>query len=212
MSDTKPPSPGSAAAQRDAMVWLEQAKSGDAEALGRLLDRYRDVLKRLAERQLFTRLAVRMDASDVVQQTFLEAHHGFGKFEGQTVPELLAWLQRILHHNILGLIRDHATLQKRDVRREQSLDDSHAASTQREELDARSSTPSQKVMRTEEEDRLLRAIATLPADQREAVRMRHLEHLPLAEIARRMGRTTLAVASIIKRGMQSLRKQFGQAE
>jgi RNA polymerase sigma-70 factor, ECF subfamily len=196
----------------DPQTLIEQARRGDAAALGRLLDTYRVALKRIAERQLFARLAVRMDASDVVQQTFLEAHRGFGQFEGQSVPELLAWLQRILHHNLLGLIRDHATLQKRDVRREQSLDDSRAAPAGRDLLPGHGSTPSQKVMRYEEEDRLLQAIATLPEDQREAVHLRHLQRLSLTEIAQRLNKTPVAVASLIKRGMQTLRKHFGIEE
>jgi RNA polymerase sigma-70 factor (ECF subfamily) len=195
---------------RTADELLEQARRGDREALGRLLETQRAALHRLAERQLDGRVAVRVDASDMIQQTFLEAHRSFQQFAGRDTRELVAWLQGILDHRIAGAIRDHTQLQKRNVRREQSLDDSHggAAPPLKQELDAGVSTPSQKAMRGEEAERLSRALTTLPDDQREAVRLRHLEGWPLADIARHLGRTPSATAGLIKRGMQALRRRL----
>ena len=68
---------------RFANALLEQARQGDQEALGRLLEAQRAALHRLAERQLDGRIAVRVDASDISQQTFLEAHRSFRQFAGQ---------------------------------------------------------------------------------------------------------------------------------
>jgi RNA polymerase sigma-70 factor (ECF subfamily) len=197
----------------DTIQLLRQARQGDEAALGRLLEQHRESLNRLAERQLQGRLAVRAGASDVVQQTFLEAHRCFGQFAGQGDAELLSWLRTILQHNIAGIIRDHALLQKRSVRREQSLADSHggAASTPPEPA-AKQSTPSQRAMRSEDADRLERGLAALPEDQREAVRLRHLEGWPLDRIAEHMGRSAAATAGLIKRGMQALRKQLGDKD
>src|SRR3954465_10127378 len=104
---------------------LEQALRGDREALGRLLEAERTALRRLAERQLGGRIAARVDASDVVQQAFLEAYRSFPQFAGRDARELAAWLQCILDNKIATAIRDHTLLQKRDVGREQqSMDDS----------------------------------------------------------------------------------------
>src|SRR5262245_25690395 len=91
---------------------LEQALRGDGEALGRLLESQRAALYRLAERQLEGRVAVRVDASDVIQQTFLEAHRSFSQFAGQETRELTAWLHTILDHKVAAAIRDHTLLQK----------------------------------------------------------------------------------------------------
>jgi RNA polymerase sigma-70 factor (ECF subfamily) len=188
---------------------LEQARRGDREALGRLLEAERGALRRLAERQLGGPVAVRVDASDMVQQTFLEAHRCFGQFAGRDARELVAWLQGILDHKVAGAIRDHTLLQKRSVRRERSLDDSQGgAAPLKQELDAGHSSPSQKAMRGEEAERLARALTALPDDQREAVRLRHLEGWPLADIARHLGRTPAATAGLIKRGMQALRRRL----
>jgi RNA polymerase sigma-70 factor (ECF subfamily) len=192
---------------------MEQALQGDREALGQLLEAQRATLYRLAKRQLAGRIAVRVDASDVIQQTFLDAYRSFPQFTGQDARELIAWLQTILDHKVAGAIRDHALLQKRDVRREQSLDDSRGGGTPlKQELDAGLSSPSQKAIRGEEAERLSRSLAALPDDQRQAVRLRHLEGWSLSDIARHLGRTPAATAGLIKRGMQALRRQLHRGE
>jgi RNA polymerase sigma-70 factor (ECF subfamily) len=188
---------------------LEQALQGDREALGQLLEAERTVLHRLAQRQLEGRIAVRVDASDVVQQAFLEAHRSFPQFAGSDARELVAWLQGILDNKIATAIRDHTLLQKRNLRREQSMDDSQGGGApMKQELDAGLSSPSQKAIRGEEAERLSQALTGLPDDQREAVRLRHLEGWALADIAQRLGRTPTATAGLIKRGMQTLRRRM----
>ncbi len=188
---------------------LTRARQGDARALGDLLEAYRPGLTTLAARQVDGRIAVRADASDVVQQTFLEAYRCFPQFQGETEGEWVAWLRRILENRVAGTMRDHAGLQKRDVRKERSLDDSGGSNAAlKQELDAGHSSPSQKAMRVEDEGRLARALEMLPEDQREAVRLRHLEGRPLADIAARMNRSPGATASLIKRGLQALRRHL----
>jgi RNA polymerase sigma-70 factor (ECF subfamily) len=191
---------------------LGRALRGDREALGRLLDAERASLHRLAERQLEGRIAVRVDASDVIQQTFLEAHRSFPEFAGRDLRELSAWLKGILDHKVATAIRDHTLLQKRNLSRERSLDDSRGGGPLKQDLDAGHSSPSQKAIRGEEAERLSRALAALPADQREAVRLRHLEGLALADIAQRLGRTPAATAGLIKRGMQALRRHMSRRD
>jgi RNA polymerase sigma-70 factor (ECF subfamily) len=192
---------------------LERARRGDREALGRLLEAQRATLHRLAERKVDGRIAVRVDASDIIQQTFLEAHRSFPQFAGLDARDLAAWLQGILDHKAAGAVRDHAVLQKRDVRRERSMDDSlGGAAPLKQDLDAGHSTPSQKAIRGEEMHSLAQALTALPDDQREAVRLRHLEGWTLDDIAQRLGRTPAATAGLIKRGMQTLRRKMRQSE
>ena len=192
---------------------LDQALGGDREALGLLLEVQRANLHRLAERQLDGRIAARAAASDIVQQTFLEACRSFPQFAGRDTRELVAWLQRILDHKIAGAIRNHAQLQKRNVGRERSIDDSHGGGASlKQDLDANISSPSQKAIRGEDAERLAQALAVLPDDQREAVRLRHLEGWALADIALRLGRTPAATAGLIKRGMKVLRRHLRSGE
>jgi RNA polymerase sigma-70 factor (ECF subfamily) len=192
---------------------LKQARQGDREALGRLLEAQRTALYRLAKRQLEGRIAVRVDASDIIQQTFLAAHRDFTQFAAQDAQDLAGWLKSILDHKVASAIRDHTLLQKRSLRREQSMDDSHGGDAPMiQELDAGITSPSQKAIRGEEEQRLNQALTALPDDQREAVRLRHLEGWALADIAGHLGRTRAATAGLIKRGMKALRRQLHRTD
>jgi RNA polymerase sigma-70 factor (ECF subfamily) len=192
---------------------LEQARQGDREALGRLLETQRAALRRLAERQLHGPITVRVDASDIIQQTFLEAHRSFPQFAGLEARELAAWLQIILDHKVAGAIRDHTLLQKRNVHRDRSIDDSHGGlASLKQQLDAGLSSPSQRAIRGEEEEQLAQALTVLPDDQREAIRLRHLEGRALSDIAQQLGRTPAATAGLIKRGMQTLRRRLHRGD
>jgi RNA polymerase sigma-70 factor (ECF subfamily) len=188
---------------------IARARRGDEAALGRLLEANRASLLADAERQLRGRIAARVDSADIIQQTFLEAHRGFEGFEGQTELQFSSWLRTILNHNIAGQLRDHTQVAKRDARRDRSLNDSFGGGEPLwRTIVAAHSTPSQRAMRAEDSARLASALETLTADQREAVRLRHLEGWPLARIADRLGRTPTATAGLIKRGVQALRERI----
>ena len=68
------------------------------------LAEYRDYLMTIAHLHLEPKLQVKLDASDIVQQTLLEAHEQREQFRGQSRPEFAAWLKQILVHNLLDLI------------------------------------------------------------------------------------------------------------
>lgn len=170
---------------------------------GELLESFRAPLTRRAEELLAGRISARVDAGDVVQQTFLEAHTAIDRFAGASVGEFAAWLDAILQNNVAGLIRDHTRAKKRAVARECSL--SATPSAPAPLPPAGITSPSQRAMRAEDVERLVRALAALPDDQREAVRLRHLEGWPLVAIAERLNRPPGAAAGLIKRGMQALR-------
>lgn len=187
---------------------IRSAREGDAHALGLLLESRREALRRAADHQLRGKILARVDASDVVQQTFLEASRTFRDFQGGAEPELAAWLRQILQNKLAAAVRDNVQLRKRDVRRECPIDESPSDAPGPMQLDAGISTPSVRAIRAEETTALLRAIAELPEDQREAVRLRHLENRPLAEIAEILGRSRDATAGLIKRGVQALRDRM----
>ena len=89
------------------------------------------------------------------------------------------------------------------------MDDSGGGGTPlKQELDAGHSSPSQKAIRGEDAELLSQALTELPDDQREAVRLRHLEGWALADIARYLRRSNAATAGLIKRGMQALRRHL----
>jgi RNA polymerase sigma-70 factor (ECF subfamily) len=188
---------------------LHRARGGDGEALGALLDRYRAYLRILAQRKLDGAVQARVDVSDVVQQTYLEAHRDFAAFQGEVEAELIAWLRRILEHNAAHTIERHLFAQKRTMDREKSLDDSYGLGAPLAgRVAADQTSPSRRAMLGEAAARLAEAIESLPEDQREAIRLRHLEGWTLEQLAVRFGRSESAVAGLLKRGLRGLRYHF----
>ena len=184
-----------------------RARQGDRDALGDILDRHRSQLRAMTERHITEKLATRLDASDVVQQTLLSAYRNFNKFAGDGEAELQAWLQQIHKQNIRNVIRDHTRAQKRAVSREQLLDAGPESLPQSDQT-----TAIRRAIRSEEADLLVKLLERLSEDQREVVRLRHLEGFTLAQIAEHMDRTEAAVIGLLKRGMQNLRKHMSLSE
>jgi RNA polymerase sigma-70 factor, ECF subfamily len=182
-------------------------------ASGHDLERYRGYLRVLAEIELGRCWRTKVDPSDIVQQSLLEAHQDRATLRGRTDAEMAAWLRTILARNLLNTARD-LTAQKRDVRRERSLAQQIDHSSQRLEkfLAAEQSTPSQQALRGELAEKLAAALAALPDDQRTAVILKHFHDWPLADIAAHLDRSTMAVAGLLKRGLKKLRAVMQKTE
>jgi RNA polymerase sigma-70 factor, ECF subfamily len=187
---------------------FDRAKQGDQVALGQLLAEHRDWLHRMAQGELRGPLSARLSASDVVQQTCLSAIRQFSAFDGASEAEFRVWLKGVHRHNIQDAVRKHGRAQRRTVGGQQSLDAGGSAAAPA----APSVSPSGQILRKEAADRVLEAIATLPNDQATAVRLRHLEQRSLREIAGAMNRTEVAVASLLKRGLEALRQRIRRPE
>ncbi|MGI9472004.1 MAG: sigma-70 family RNA polymerase sigma factor [Rubripirellula sp.] len=186
------------------------SKGGDNEALGRLLEQYRGYLLMLAHRYLSERLRRRVDPADIVQLTYLEAKRDLPAFRGESPAEFAGWLRGMLKNNVATAVTRHVTTQKRSVRREI---DANAASPGQDsnaggwiqQLPGSTTSPSGVVIRAEAVVALIEALHQLPETQAEAIRLRYMEGLPLAEIVERMGKSDTAVAGLLKRGLQKLR-------
>src|SRR5262249_39380508 len=100
---------------------IERCKQGDTAAREQLFSRYRHYLWLIAQAQIGRHLRGKCDASDLVQQSLLEAHRDFGQFAGREETELLGWLRQILAHNLFNETRRFSTRQ-RDMAREVSLE------------------------------------------------------------------------------------------
>jgi len=157
--------------------------------------------------QLDERLRSKMDPSDVVQQTLLQAHRALKDFRGRTDAEMAAWLRQILARNLAHAARDFGR-DKRNINRERSLEEAVNASSARLEawLAAEQSSPSQKAHRNEQVLQLCEALEQLPDAQREAVELHYWRGCTLAEIAEQMDRTPAAIAGLLKRGLRKLRE------
>jgi RNA polymerase sigma-70 factor (ECF subfamily) len=170
------------------------------------LEQYREYLRLLARMQLDRRLQRKLDASDLVQQTLLQAHQGLRHFRGTTGAELAAWLRQILARNLAHAVRDLGRA-KRDVGRERSLEAALDASSARLEawLASEQSSPSERAIGNEQVCRVASALAALPDAQREAIIQHYWQGASLAEVASQLGRSPAAIAGLLHRGISQLR-------
>jgi RNA polymerase sigma-70 factor (ECF subfamily) len=192
---------------------LKLARTGDGPALGRLLELYRNYLTLLARLQIDQRLQGKCDPSDLVQETFLEAHRDFVQFKGGSEPELVSWLRQILVTNLANLVRHYRGTQRRDIRLERELaaDVDESSRALDRGLVARQSSPSQQAARQEQAVLLADALNRLPNDYREAIILRHLEGLSFPEVAQRMERSVDSVKKLWARALVRLRVTLGEA-
>jgi RNA polymerase sigma-70 factor (ECF subfamily) len=189
---------------------LLRAKGGDESALGRLLESYSNYLTLLARVQIGRRIQGKVDAGDVVQETFLEIHRQFPRFRGTTEAEFTAWLRRILAGQLALTLRHYLGTKGRDVNLERELGAQLDQSSQAMDggFVASTSTPSQHVSRREQAVLLADALDKLPPDYREVIILRHLEALPFADVAARMGRSEDSVQKLWVRALASLRRSM----
>lgn len=190
------------------LVLLERARRGDGEALGLLLELYRNYLVLLARLQVGIRLQGKVDPADLVQETFLEAHRDLGQFRGGTEKELVAWLRQILATNLANVIRHYYGTQRRDMNLERELVDELNQSSRVLDrgLVASQESPSQLASRREQAVLLADALRLLADDYREVIVLRHLEGLSFPEVSRRMGRTEDSVKKLWARALARLRR------
>lgn len=171
---------------------------------------YRSYLCFLARLQLDPRLLGKLDPSDIVQQTLLEAYADRRQFRGSTDAEWLAWLRQLLAHNLADALKAFRQA-KRDVGRELGLEAALQASSARLEAwlaDSDQPPPEDEAVRHERALRLADALEKLPAAQREALMLQHWHGWSLAQIGKHLGRSLDAVAGLLKRGLQNLRDQL----
>ncbi|HEX7448718.1 MAG TPA: sigma-70 family RNA polymerase sigma factor [Pirellulales bacterium] len=190
---------------------LAAARQGDAQQKELLFQACRSYLNLLARTQVRGWLQAKVDASDLVQLTLLEAHRDFDRFAGRSEAEWLAWLRRILAHNTADVVRHYSGAEKRQARREvrfaSAADDSQAAGAP--EPIGREPTPSQQLICRDRQLQLAAAIDALPPDYREVIVLRNLERLSFDEVAQRMGRSRPAAQMLWGRAIQKLQAGIG---
>jgi RNA polymerase sigma-70 factor, ECF subfamily len=193
---------------------LQQARAGNEAARDLLLELYRNYLRVLARALIGQALQVRLDASDLVQETFLKAHREFAQFLGGGERELIGWLRQILVRTLANQAKHHHA-RGRDVRRQESLEaalDRSSLAVQAALAAPSAASPSTRAVRREEAVLLADALARLPADYRDVFILRNLEQVPVEQVAVRMGRSVNAVRKLWTRAMLELRRELGSNE
>jgi RNA polymerase sigma-70 factor (ECF subfamily) len=186
---------------------IDQARHGDGAARLSLLERYRDYLRKMVAVRLDRRLAPRVDASDVVQETLALASRRMDDYLRDQPLPFLGWLRQLATESIKDTHRRHIGSQRRSVDREaQDADLPDESAVQLgQRLLARDTSPSNRMIRQERRDQVKTALAEISTRDREILVMRYLEHLDGAEIAEALGITEGAVKLRLLRALQRMR-------
>jgi RNA polymerase sigma-70 factor (ECF subfamily) len=176
-------------------------------------ERFRKYLLILARMSLDEADRGKLDASDVVQETLLNAHRKRDQFRGHTEAEMAAWLRAMLVFDLKDA-RRALDAKKRGEGRERALEATLDRSSAQlgAWLIADQTSPSLGAQQHERALRVADALAEVPEDQREALVLRYFEGLPVTDIGARMGRSMPAVAGLLKRGTRRLRTLLGDQE
>jgi len=186
---------------------FRRARAGDEQARVWLFQRCRGYLQMVARSQVETWIAAKVDASDLVQQTMLEAYRDFERFEGDSEKAWLGWLRRILKHNMVDFVRRYKTSQRRGKHREVPFaDPADSQAFGAPDPVAADLTPSQEFVRLDDRLRVSEAIEQLSDDYREVIVLRNLQRLSFNEVAERMERSRPAVQMLWMRALAQLQK------
>jgi RNA polymerase sigma-70 factor (ECF subfamily) len=178
---------------------LSEARAGSLEALGRLVEEYRPYLLGIANDELEPDLRPKGGASDLVQESLLEATRDFAHFRGTNQEELLAWLRGILRNNLADFRRKHRGAACRHLAREHALDPEQA-----ERLTTDTPGPLDRVIEGERLQALETAIASLPEEYRVVLQLRHRDNCSFAEIGTRLDRSEDAARKLWYRAVSRL--------
>ncbi|MEC9094855.1 MAG: sigma-70 family RNA polymerase sigma factor [Planctomycetota bacterium] len=181
-------------------------------AFGERIDHFRSYLNLMARLQLDRRLQGKLDSSDIVQQTMLQAHRAQNTFQGSSKKQLAAWLRQILARNIYHATRDFQR-DKRDIRNERSLENAMDQSAARVEawLQADQTSPDSKAVKNEQILLMANSLDRLEDAKRTAIELHYLQGWKLAEVAEHMNRSVSGVAGLVHRGLKQLR-QFMESD
>lgn len=172
---------------------------------GEALEQFRSYLYLLARANLRPHATPGIEASDLVQQTLMDAHAKRDQFRGDGEAQLACWLRKILAHNLADALK-HQGRAKRDAARQRSLEAAIDESFSRADdwLAASQSSPSEQFTRKEDLLRLTEAMSKLPPAQQDAIVLHHLQGRTLSASAAEMGRSEAAVAGLLHRGLKRL--------
>lgn len=193
---------------------ISRAVAGDPHALeGLLLDSY-DRLERRIDRKLPATLRGQVSAEDVLQETFVAVFLDIGSFQPRGRGSFYRWLATIAEHRLQDAIKRHRAAKRGGGRQEIVTPPAGADDSLDQIIDLLAGsrhTPSQSVARHEAAGVVQDGLESLPEDYRQALELRYVQGLPVAEVASTMKRTPRAVHNLCHRGLRTLRARLGRS-
>jgi RNA polymerase sigma-70 factor (ECF subfamily) len=191
----------------DSVRLLERARAGDPDARNAIFARHRARLCRMVEMRLDKRLQARIDASDVIQDAYLEVMTRLDAYLRDPKLPLFLWLRLVVGERLIRLHRHHLGTQMRDAGLEVSLYrgalPAASSAALAAQLLGRHTSPTQAAVRAERLLRLQEALNSLDPVDREVLSLRHFEELNRAETAQVLG---IGESAAAKRHLRALRR------
>jgi RNA polymerase sigma-70 factor (ECF subfamily) len=189
---------------------LRRAAAGDQQCWCTLVARHEERLRRLVDFRLDRRLQGRIDASDVIQEVYVEVAAHLHDYLQQPGMPFYLWLRGIAGNKLLELHRHHLGTEMRDAAREVSLyrgafPEATSAALAAQLL-GHMTRPSEAAVRVEMKIRLQEALNSMDALDREVLALRHFEHLTTAETARVLGISEAAAGKRYLRALKRLKE------
>ena len=185
---------------------LEQARQGRPEAVARLFDSHRACLRRAILLRLDRRVAARVDASDVLQETYLEAARRLPDYLANPPLPFDLWLRWLAREQVLMCHRRHLGADKRAATREVGPLPAESSAQFVSAFAGRGSSPSQHLAAVEIAERLRQALQQLSEEERDLILWRHFEQLSTREVAQLLQITDAAASKRYVRALERLRE------
>ncbi len=204
-----PPGHGPSCTPEQFEQWLKRARSGSQSALGIALEAGRKRLLLAAHRSLDDKLKAKVSASDVVQDTFVEAKRDFGQFRGHTEAEFYGWLQGILANRLSNNVRRYVQTQRRAIDREVRGCDAPGAI---DNVQDDAPTPGAELLAHEEQWQVRLALSTMDESMRSVLIERTWRGDSFAEIGARRNCSADAARKLWSRAVRQMRQLLIEIE
>ena len=181
----------------------------DTASLGQALEKCRPYLLSVANDEIASDLQSKAGASDIVQDTMLEASRDIDQFEGRSEHELKGWLRRILRNNLANFVRSFKTSDKRRINLEVALDRDGPNGLAEIDLAASTLSPSGEAAHREQLMLLEHSLSRLPERYRLVLTLRHKEGLHWEVIGERIGGSGEMARKVSARAIERLRDELG---
>jgi RNA polymerase sigma-70 factor (ECF subfamily) len=193
-------------------VLLERIRRGDRDALGEMFIRSRDRLRRMVRLRLDRRLQGRIDASDVLQEAYLDIARRAVEYASRPEMPFFLWLRMVTGQKLLEVHRRHLQTQMRDVGQEVSLYQGALPAADSASLAAQLmghlTSPSQAAVRAELQIRLQEVLNAMDGLDREILALRHFEELDNGEVASILGLSKAAASNRYVRALKRLKAEL----
>lgn len=195
---------------------LDLARTGDESATGRLLDRHRESLRRMADMRLDAKIRQRVDASDIVQEALIEVSRRLPQYLENPVMPFHLWTRQIMTDRLIDAHRRHRVSKKRSVDVEQApvvasnLD--HSTIQFGPQITDGELTPAANAIQQEMQRMFVEAVDEMDEQDREIIVMRHFEQLTNQEVSQVLGLSEPAASMRYLRAFRRLKKRFAPGE